>query len=47
MALWKVKSKEYPNRNVRNKGMDELHGKLQDLDPYCARDDMIKNQLSP
>ena len=24
IALWKVKSKEYSNRNLRNKGIDEL-----------------------
>ncbi|XP_063875844.1 uncharacterized protein LOC135108619 [Scylla paramamosain] len=42
VALWKVKSKEYSNRNLRNKGIDELHGKLQGLDPHCTRDDVMK-----
>ncbi|XP_063585353.1 uncharacterized protein LOC134762737 [Penaeus indicus] len=42
VALWKVKSKEYSNRNLRNKGIDELHGKLQELDPHCTRDDVMK-----
>ena len=47
IALWKVKSKEYSNRNLRNKGIDELHGKLQALDPQCTRDDVMKKIKSP
>ena len=27
-ALWKGKSKEYPHKNLRNKGIEELHYKF-------------------
>lgn len=41
-ALWKVKSKEYSKKHLRNKVIDELHRKLKDIDPQCTRDDVMK-----
>ena len=41
-ALWKVKSKEYSNRELRNKGLEELREKLKELIPHCTKDDVMK-----
>ena len=44
IALWKVKSKEYSNRNLRNKGIEEFQEKLKELHSHCTWDDEMKKK---
>ena len=40
--LWKVKSKDYSNKILRNKALDALHKKLKELQPDCSKDDVLR-----
>ena len=41
-ALWKIKSKDYINRNLKNKGYDELVEFYRKVDPQANRDLIAK-----
>ena len=42
MLLWKVKSKEYSNKDLKNKGLEKLKEKLKELSCHCTREDVMK-----
>lgn len=44
-CLWKVKSKEYSNRDLRRKAYEKLIAKLKEIEPD-ANKDLVKTLLS-
>ena len=42
LCLWKIKSKEYSNRNIKDRAYEVLMEKMKEIDENANRDAVVK-----